>query len=341
MSALSGSSSPSRSPLWQHSSWESEVQASRLDLGIVDTSHFSRLEATGVDRQDLLHRLSTNSLLELAPGEVRGTVLSNEKGRALDFLRVIPLDSSLLLVGSGGNEQSVSGWVGKFTITEDFNLNDITPSTVMASVIGPNAISGSITRGIEAGGSGLIGLPWGVVRVARFHTTRYDELYLVAERAHADAFWEWIQKTYSGVTRVGDEAYELYRIARGIPRINRELTGEYTPYDIGLTEFVDREKGCYIGQEVLARLQTYSKAKKRLMGVLLQENIEGGSEKMVVQRGPEEAGWITSISRHSVGGIYPALGVLRIDVVQPGSLVTVEDRSNGRVVELPMRLGGA
>jgi folate-binding protein YgfZ len=70
----------------------------------------------------------------------------------------------------------------------------------------------------------------------------------------------------------GHAAYEMLRIHRGLPMMEKEITDEYNPHEVGLFPFINFEKGCYIGQEVIARLDTYQKVQRQLAGVKFEMN---------------------------------------------------------------------
>jgi aminomethyltransferase len=97
------------------------------------------LLATGRDRLDLLHRLSTNDLLSLTPGTGTITVLTSDKGRIVDLLTVYCFADHLLLLCSSGNQDTVLRYLDKYTITEDFTINDISAKFKIYSILGDNA----------------------------------------------------------------------------------------------------------------------------------------------------------------------------------------------------------
>ena len=108
-------------------------------VGLVRRSHVGRLELTGDDALDLLNRLSTNKLEDLTPGAGMRSVLTSAKGRIVDLPLVLMLyDRLLLLVGPDARER-VAEWIDFFTFVEDVTVRDLTPETVMFSLIGPDA----------------------------------------------------------------------------------------------------------------------------------------------------------------------------------------------------------
>ena len=140
-----------------------------------------------------------------------------------------------------------------------------------------------------------------------------------------------------GFVELGEEAWEIYRIAKGLPRAGNEITGSFNPYDVGLTDFVSYTKGCYVGQEVIARLDTYQKVRRGLFGLRSTERLEGLPARLT--RDGSDAGVLTSLSAYPHQGEHLGLGVLRRDVVEEGDLLSVEGSGiELRVSPIPMEI---
>ena len=97
---------------------------------------------------------------------------------------------------------------------------------------------------------------------------------------------------------MGDRIWEQLRIQQGRPTPDRELTDDYNPLEAGLWKTISFEKGCYIGQETIARLNTYKGVKQQLWGVRLQATVEPGT---VVRVGEEKVGKLTSFTETDQG----------------------------------------
>ena len=106
-------------------------------IGLLDTSHVGRINATGPDVLDLLNRISTNEVENLAPGTGAHTVLTTDKGRILDLIWVYNSGDGFLILTSPETSPRVIEWIDKYTIIEDIELDDVTHSMGMASLIGP------------------------------------------------------------------------------------------------------------------------------------------------------------------------------------------------------------
>jgi folate-binding protein YgfZ len=140
----------------------------------------------------------------------------------------------------------------------------------------------------------------------------------------------------AGCRPIGSIAYEAYRISRGLPSRPGEISELYNPYDISLTDDVSYTKGCYIGQEVIARLDTYQKSKRRLAGLLF-EGLAPGREGQRLLKGERDIGVLTSALNVPVGGFYFGLGVITDADALPGQvLVAGDSRAQGKVAPFPI-----
>jgi folate-binding protein YgfZ len=128
------------------------------------------------------------------------------------------------------------------------------------------------------------------------------------------------------------EAYEVRRVELGLPGPARELTEDYTPLETNLDAAISDSKGCYTGQEIIARQVTYDKITKRMAGLKLQAPVAAGAAVHVEGRG---AGEVTS-AVHSPNCGAIALAILKRPHHAPGTAVTVgEEGTRGVVVALP------
>ena len=249
----------------------SEYQAATTGAALHDVSYMGRLKATGADGLDLLNRLSTNKVVDLKPGQGAPTVLTTDRGRILDVIGVINLGDHILLTTSPGLQQPIIDWLDKYTIMEDLTIQDITEDTAMLAVLGPDS-----SAALEAATS------LDVADLAPFHALSADisgrpvslisrplgtlpGFSLVLSPEDAPQVWERL--TALGTCPMGIDAYEAVRVRYGVPVHGPEMGEPYNPLAAGLIGSIDFAKGCYIGQEVIARLDTYQKVQKRLVSL--------------------------------------------------------------------------
>ena len=230
-------------------------------------SDAGRLKLTGADARDLLNRLSTNYIDPVGiPGSVVPTVLTSDRGRIVDLVHLAHCGDHQLLLTSPGRQDGVVAFLDKYTIMEDLEVADITPDTAMLTLTGPAAGAIGQQAAIPAGVTAIV-LPdddggdsddddGG--RASTCH-------FIAADAGAADALAAALRR--AGAVPIGAAAAETLRIIRRQPAYGAELGDAYNPLEAGLIGAIDFHKGCYIGQEVIARLDTYQKVQKRLVAL--------------------------------------------------------------------------
>ncbi len=303
-----------------------DYEALTRGVGVVDRSDVGRLVLRGEDAVDLLERLSTNALTELAVGEGAATVLTTNKGRILDLLLVLRRDGDLLALTGAGNQGRVAEWVDFYTFVEEVSVEDVTSTTAMLGVVGPGAATAvEAATGVATAGLALYGSRAGNIGGAEALVVRGDP---VGEPGYdvvvpADARQQALDALLSaGAVQVGSEALDLARIEGGVPAFGCELTEAFNPLEAGLIDIISFTKGCYVGQEVVARLNTYDKVQKRLMR--MRWDGAGGpvpGAKLVLDG--KQVGVVTSAAGSPDGGGV-GLGYVRRAHASAGVVLPVE-----------------
>jgi hypothetical protein len=279
-----------------------ELRAALDASALVDRSSLARILATGADALDLLHRLSTGDLKGLRPGEGKPTVLTSPKGRIVERLFVHHLGAEgLLLVGGPGSASRVRAHVGRYTLREDVALTDMTDASTQFAIVGPGGRDAAAAAGLPAvppWGSvagALAGVP---VQVLGEDGLSSEGLSVVLPSMTAAAAWEELARAVdtAGGRPAGDAAAEAWRVLRGLPATGLELTEDHNPLEAGLRDAVSFSKGCYVGQEVVARLDTYDKVARSLFGFVLPMGTI-----------PPAAGTPVLLGEHVVGTVTSAL----------------------------------
>ncbi len=314
-----------------YSSPDEEYDALTGAVGLVDRSYVGRLELAGDDALDLLNRLSTNKLEELTAGRGMGTVLTSGKGRIVDLLLVLMRDSHLLVITGPENRQKVAEWIDFYTFTEDVTVRDVTPDTSMFSMIGPktatlmdeiagDGVSSMARHDVAAASVG--GVDATVVRNDLGALTGFD---LIVPSDQGERLWDYLlaRGAVSGIKPVGADALEVVRVEQGVPAQGSELSEDYNPLEAGLLEHISFDKGCYVGQEVIARLDTYKKVSKHLVGLSWDSPTTPAPNASLLRDG-KRSGVITSAARSPrlSGGI--GLGYVRKAAAEPGSTLTLD-----------------
>ncbi len=210
--------------------------------------HRSLLRLEGADAFDFLHRMSTNDMLSMRDGEARRTVIVNEKGRIIDLVTVVRTGDRALVLGSPALGRALKGWFDKFIIMDDVHITGETADTRVMAFYGPQSAA-------------LAGRPSGGGMSVREDLGSVPGSLLIPGEGNpgsGDAGpWEEVPVANAATL-------EAVRIEELVPATGRELGPDVNALEAGLKRYISFSKGCYIGQEVIARLDTYRKLQKIL-----------------------------------------------------------------------------
>jgi folate-binding protein YgfZ len=298
-------------------------QAAQVSSAVADRCDLARLRADGPDFLDLLHRLSTGDVRGLGVGEGATTVLTTAKGRIVDRLLVHRVrEDRVVVVGSPGRAATVLAHLTRFTFAERTGLSEITESTGLFALVGPRARDRAAESGLTVPAPlGSLEQVWhGLeVTVLGHDGSSAAGLSLVVDRAQAGPLWGAIAALGPVLDADGIEAW---RILRGLPG-PAEMDEERNPLEAGLWDAVSFTKGCYVGQEVVARLRTYDKVARSRVTLALPQGAAVPPRGAALRQGERLLGAVTSavMPPGSLGPV--AMGYLRREAAQEGVPVTV------------------
>jgi folate-binding protein YgfZ len=275
-----------------------------------------RLELTGRDRLDLLHRMSTNDLLKLKPGEGCSTVLTTALARIIDRLIVYHRGETALALAN--QTETVRAWLQKHIFFQDqVRLRNVSGELGQLELQGPAAAA--IAEHLAPGAAALalhhfVEVPDGQLLVARTFGLVGDGFTLVMPAANLEQVKAAILAR--NAVMMGDEArYESLRIQAGLPGPGHELTEDYIPLEANLWDSVSFSKGCYIGQEIIARMESRNRLAKTLVSLRLDGPVPLRTR---LSDGEREVGTLTSVAVLDSGGVV-ALGFVKPDQAVPGT----------------------
>lgn len=281
--------------------------ALRVRSGISDRSVNGRLWITGTDALDLLNRLSTNELEELPGGTGTSTVLTNGDARVIDLLDLGAIEQGFWCLTSPELAQTVVDWLDLYTFGEEITVVDLTAETFEIAVVGPAALETLIGAGAsneDLDVNQLRSTTIAGVNVLIWHKLAggAEGYELIGNRDDALAIISSLK--IAGGKVITQSEWEVYRIANGMPAAGTEFGLFNNPLEARLLGAISDTKGCYTGQEVIARLQTYQKVQHRLMSVDLTGPVEPGVQLFSQST---VAGRLTSVSQTDEGNIGLAL----------------------------------
>ncbi len=297
---------------------------------VCDRSHWGLIELTGEDRLHFLHNQTTNNLQSLKKGQGMDTVFVNSIGRTLDLATAYVKEESLWVLVSPNRRTFLMEWMDRYLFPMDkVTLKDISDSYRIFTLIGQTSSeiikqlgAESLTQQLE-GNHALISwqeIPIVVIVGSGLKKTGYT---LIVSSENAPKLWTILMEL--DTIPAGEYLWESLRIHQGRPSPDHELTEDYNPLEVGLWYAISFNKGCYIGQETIARLNTYQGVKQKLWGLQLSEPVLANT---VIKVGEVKVGILTSCSGHF------GLGYIRTKAGGEGLTVQV-GKATGKVVSVP------
>ena len=315
-----------------------ETNALVNSVAIFPCSHWGRLVITGNDHLNLLQRMTTNNMGTLKSGSGIESVFSDPKGRVIDLGLFYHRKVATLCIVSPESTRVISEWLDKYTFSEEMTLSNVETETEMIEVLGPDArklISSVFQVDInELLPHQLLESPqippqsWLAIRPFGQH----NGVRIIVKTIHASQVWQQLEK--AGGVPVGETSWNNMRIELGIPKKPNELNKDNNPWEAGLASAISLDKGCYIGQEVIARLEAYKKIKKNLWGILFLGKTKPKPGTKLRVKG-KIAGTITSSCSSIRTGVIALAFVSKEYCHQGISVETEHGDLNGETVSLP------
>ena len=310
------------------------IQAAREGVALCDRSHWGRIQVADADRIRFLHYQSTNDFNSLKPGQGCDTVFVTSTARTIDLATAYILEDAVLLLVSPNCGEKLMKWLDGYIFFADrVKLKDVASELATFSLIGPN----SNTLLAQLGAGEIVGRPDGYhqllllanieVRVAVGSGLAIPGYTLIFPSDRASTLWQKLRET--GAVPLSKEGWEQLRIEQGRPVPEQELTADYNPLEAGLWQTISFNKGCYIGQETIARLNTYKGVRQRLWGIRLTAPVETGT---ILTIADEKVGKLTSYTKTDRG--HFGLAYVRTKAGGAGLKVKVGE-SEGELVAVP------
>jgi folate-binding protein YgfZ len=306
---------------------DAEYRQLREECGLLDRSGRGQVQVSGADAAEYLQGQLTNDIEALEPGDGQRAALLDRKGHMQADLRVLrPAAEEIWLDMEAQAREAALAHLKMYSIGRDVAVADVSEERTILSLIGP--------RSVEVAGTAA--LPQyaceeaSVGTVACLAVGTGDGIDLIVPASDAGRLAEVLAG--AGAVPVSTEAAEIVRIEAGVPRFGAEMGNETMPAEAGIVEqTVSFTKGCYIGQETVARLHYKGRPNRHLRGLRLSAPAEPGSP---VRLGEKEVG------RLGGAGVSPALGPIGLAILrreaEPGATVAVgEDGVTAEVTDLP------
>ena len=302
-------------------------------LIVVDRSPARLVELVGADRQRFANAYLTCEVKGLAPGTGAYGFLTSAQGRILSDAVVLALDDSLWMEVGPGQEEAIAGHLKKYILADRVEVRPLA-DMLPVSLIGPGVI--------PILGAGLLEEAWAHTH----HTVLGTDVRL--QRGGPSVPWDstlWVAASEApslmekleqeGARRAGFDALEVLRVEKGLPRFGRDYGPENFPQETGLEEAVSYTKGCYLGQEVVARIHYRGGVQKVLRGLIFEGERAPAPGTALLAEG-REAGTVGSVVRSPGLDRMVGLAILHRRAAAPGTRLEVAGGGTAEVRELPL-----
>ena len=328
------------------SSVESEYWALQKSAGLIDLSCSGTFELTGDDRTRFLHGMVTNDIKALTPGAGCYAAFLSPQGRMITDLRVFCSEESFILSTEPAGREKLGPSLRKYIIGDRPLLLDRSEEMALLSLQGPKAGSllGNVLsqpRTLEHPYDHFDAVLAGArTRICRVNRTRAGGYDLMVERQALPLVWDLILENgkKNELQPVGFESFDAHRIEAGIPWFGLDMDENTLPIEAGLEKSaISFNKGCYIGQESVARITYRGHVNRKLAGLRLSGS-HPASKGDKISKDDHEVGWTTSSAYSPMLRTAIALGYLRKEVLEPDTAVIIEhgdERRDGQVTPLP------
>ena len=304
-----------------------EHEAVRERVGLIDRSDRGKIEVTGRDRATFLHGLVSSDVKGLVPGQGREAALLDVHGKITALLVVHCLPDRLVLETDRRLAEPLSTTIDRYLFSERAELEDVSPAWGILTVAGPAARKaveqaiGAVVPDLSRWQHAVVAWGEGEVRVVRTEETGEEgyDLWVLAERL--GPLWERLRE--AGAQPVGREAWNVLRVEAGVVRYGVDVDASTLLLEAPLPETYSLSKGCYLGQEVIARITYRGHVNRKIVGFRFADARVPPAGAPVLVEG-KEVGRITSAVLSPALGVALALGFLRREYHEPGTPIQVQ-----------------
>jgi folate-binding protein YgfZ len=310
-----------------------EHRAVRQAVGIADLSHRGKIRVMGDDRVKWLQTVISNDVLSLQPGQGLYSSLLTHKGKMLTYFRLYMQTDAVTLEDVGEIGETTFQSLRKFLLygtkakmencAETWGLlltSGPKAAHVIQTAFGVDVADLQPVNFITAQIGGFTAL------VLRTEETGEVDIELLLPAAGLPTAWSAVLDAGAkfGIQPFGTQAREALRMEAGLPAAGPDLNEDIVPPEANLEgKAFSLNKGCYPGQEVVARMDTYGTVRRHLVGIVLKDSTVP-PKRAKLFAGDREVGWISSAARSPQLGQVIALGFPLRDFSQPGTELTVE-----------------
>ena len=299
-----------------------------MAAALIDLTDRAQIELTGRDRQSFLHNFCTNDIKKLQPGDGCEAFLSSIKGRILGHLLVLCESERLLLDSVPGSDEFIIPHLDRYVITEDVTIRNRSPELADLLITGPQAADMLARCGVDAAALEMyahqtLPLAGAEVSIMRVPFTAAPAFLVIAPAGSVAAVWKSLID--AGATAAARDMFDALRIEAGFPLYGVDLSDDLIAQESGRTQqAISFTKGCYLGQEPIARLDSLGHANRMLRRLQLEAGpVPAVGAAVVDETSRESIGAISSAAAAPADGRPVALALLKTRHSAAGARVIV------------------
>jgi tRNA-modifying protein YgfZ len=295
--------------------------------GLIDRSDRVRVEVSGPARARFLHNLTTNEVKRLPAGRGCEAFVTSLQGKTIGYVILLAADDRIFVRSDPGGLELAMPHFRKYGLFDDIAIEDRTPETFELHLAGEGGFE--ILRRAGAGvpdepdyahnTSELAGYP---VRIVRERPVGVPGLTVIGERGDAAAVMAALKA--QGLADLEADAFEALRIEAGTPVFGKDVTDKNLPQEFARDDrAISFVKGCYLGQETVARIDALGHVNQVLKGLIFGLGSACPAPGSVLEAGGKRVGVITSAAESPRRGHPVALGMIRTSHAAPGTTLPV------------------
>ncbi|VAX29049.1 hypothetical protein MNBD_IGNAVI01-3044 [hydrothermal vent metagenome] len=293
-------------------------------IGIRNVSYYKKIFIHGKESLNLLHRLTTNHVIDLSELEWEKTIFTNTEGNIIERTLLLRFEDYFLLLGLSIQRNKLLKWIQRFIVSDDISATDVSNDYNMYEIIGPEsqAYISLLLGDRELQDNKIIRAQ---VENYFIHCIKFSDVnnvnkfIVVVESKFTDSLTNYFISNTSvfNLNFVGEKAYEIFRIERGIPVVPNELNDQFNPCEANLEAELDTEKDGYIGCEQIKQTTMNQGTRSKLSGILFHDKLNDDILNLTIHNeNGEQVGVITSIiSSHTLENSI-GMGYIDSDIAQ-------------------------
>jgi tRNA-modifying protein YgfZ len=326
----------------------SELETITAHVGLVDRSDRVRLEISGPDRAKFLHNLTTNDIKRLAVGRGCEAFVTSPQGKTIGYLIVLAAEEKVIARTDPGGDALVLPHFRKYGVFDDVSIDDRSSTTFELHLFGPHAIELARRAGCrlpeEEYAHVLTEFRGNLVRVVRESPATRPGFTVIGDKLAAEPVKQSLLENGRdlGLIEVADAVFDVCRIEAGTPVFGKEITEKNLPQEFGRDDrAINFVKGCYLGQETVARIDALGHVNQLLKGFLFEPGLPCPLPGSPLEHEGKRVGEITSSAFSPLRNAAIGLGLVRTAHAAMGTRLNVmllegTGPSEAIVCDLPM-----